>query len=36
VLTGVQIDASTRKSCPLAEDVFARAREMVTDYEPGI
>jgi len=36
VLTGVQIDASTRKACPLAEDVFARGREMVTDYDPGI
>jgi len=36
VLTGVQIDASTRRSCPLAEDVFARGRAMVTDYDPHI
>ena len=36
VLTGVQIDASTRKACALAENVFARGRAMVTDYDPGI
>ena len=36
VLTGVQIDATTRKSCPLGEDVLDRLRAMVIDYEPGI
>jgi acyl-CoA thioester hydrolase len=36
VLTGVQIDAVTRKSCTLPEDFLARGRVMVTDYDPGI
>ena len=36
VLTGVQIDAITRKSCPFQEDVLVRGRSMVTNYDPGI
>ena len=36
VLTGVQIDAGTRKSCPFQEDVLVRGRSMVTSYDPGI
>ena len=36
VLTGVQIDAGTRKSCPFQEDVLVRGRSMVTNYDPGI
>jgi acyl-CoA thioester hydrolase len=36
VLTGVQIDATARKSCPLPEDVLVRGRSMVVDYQPQI
>ena len=36
VLTGVQIDAGTRKSCPFQEDVLVRGRSMVTSNDPGI
>ena len=36
VLTGVQIDAGTRKSCPFQEDVLVRGRSMVTNYDPGV
>lgn len=35
-LTGVQINASTRKACPISEDVLVRVRSLVTDFDPGI
>jgi acyl-CoA thioester hydrolase len=36
VLTGVHIDTTTRKSCPLPAEVLARARERTVAYElPG-
>ena len=36
VLTGVSIDASTRKSCPFPEDVVERGRRLVRAYAvPG-
>jgi len=34
VLTGLQIDTTSRKTCPFEEDVLARGRSLVTDYEP--
>jgi acyl-CoA thioester hydrolase len=34
-LTGVQIDARSRKSCPLPADVLARARGMAVTYDLG-
>jgi acyl-CoA thioester hydrolase len=33
VLTGVHIDTTTRKSCPLPAEVLARARERTVAYE---
>jgi acyl-CoA thioester hydrolase len=36
VLTGVHIDTGTRRSCPMPEEQLARARAMVTDFDPGI
>ena len=36
VLVGVQLDATTRRSCPFAEDVLVRVRTMVTDYTPAL
>lgn len=36
ILTGVQIDATTRKSCALSQDVLERARALVTGYTPEI
>ena len=33
VLTGVHIDAQTRKSCPLPEEVVLRGRELVCAYD---
>jgi acyl-CoA thioester hydrolase len=33
VLTGVSIDAQTRRSVPFPEDVIARARKLVRAYE---
>ena len=36
VLTGVQIDSETRKSCPFDQEVLVRGREMITDYQPLI
>ena len=32
-LTGVHIDADTRKSCALPEDILRRGRELVVNYE---
>ncbi len=32
-LTGVHIDAKTRKSCPLPGEILQRGRELVTAYE---
>jgi len=36
VLTGVHVDTQTRKSCPLPENIRARMRELVVDYDPGM
>ena len=36
ILTGVHMDTGTRKSCALPDDVIARAREMIVDYEPAL
>ena len=33
VLTGVSMDAQTRKSCPFPEDVLAHAKKLVRPYE---
>jgi acyl-CoA thioester hydrolase len=33
VLTGVHIDAETRKSCPFPADILARGRSLVRAYE---
>jgi acyl-CoA thioester hydrolase len=33
VLTGVSMDARTRKSCPFPEDILARARSLVHPYK---
>jgi acyl-CoA thioester hydrolase len=33
VLTGVSMDAQTRKSCPFPEELVARARTLVRPYE---
>jgi acyl-CoA thioesterase FadM len=35
VLTGVHIDAQTRKSCPFPEHILARGRELVIEYDLG-
>jgi len=34
MLTGVHIDATTRKSCPFPENVLARGRSLVRAYTP--
>ena len=34
VLTGVHMDAETRKSCAFPEDILARARGLVRAYSP--
>lgn len=34
-LTGVQINATTRKACPISEDVLVRVRSLVTDFDPN-
>ena len=36
ILTGVQIDATSRKACSLTADVLDRARSLVTNYVPQI
>jgi acyl-CoA thioester hydrolase len=36
VLTGVHIDTERRRSCELPEEQLARAKAMVTDFDPGI
>jgi len=36
VLMGVHVDIQTRKSCPLPENIRARMRELVVDYDPGM
>ena len=36
VLTGVHIDTEKRRSCELPEEQLARAKAMVTDFDPGI
>jgi acyl-CoA thioester hydrolase len=33
VLTGVSMDAQTRKSCPFPEDILARGRKLVRPYD---
>ena len=35
VLTGVSIDTQTRKSCPFAADIVARAKALVGSYDLG-
>jgi acyl-CoA thioester hydrolase len=34
MLTGVHIDARTRKSCPFPEDILTRGRSLVRAYSP--
>ena len=34
VLTGVSMDAETRKSCPLPPEVLQRGRALVCAYDP--
>jgi acyl-CoA thioester hydrolase len=36
LLTRVHIDTEKRRSCELAEEHLARAKAMVTDFDPGI
>lgn len=36
VLTGVHIDTEARRSCQLPDEHLARAKAMVTDFDPGI
>jgi len=36
VLTGVSMDAQTRKACPFPEDILARARKLVRAYETPV
>ncbi|MGV9247693.1 acyl-CoA thioesterase [Streptomyces sp. NPDC003710] len=36
VLTGVHLDTTTRRSCPLPEEQLARAKARVTDLDPGL
>jgi acyl-CoA thioester hydrolase len=36
ILTGVQIDATTRKSRPFEEDVLAQGRALVSEYAPSL
>ena len=36
VLTAVHMDTRTRKSCPFPEEILARGRRMIIDYEPAI
>ncbi len=36
VLTAVCLDTQVRKACPFPEEIVARAREMITGYDPGI
>jgi acyl-CoA thioester hydrolase len=35
VLTGVYIDAQTRKSCPFPAEIVEHGRKLVRPYEPG-
>lgn len=36
ILTGVHMDTDIRKSCPLPDDIIARARAMIMDYVPAL
>ena len=36
VLTAVHMDTRTRKSCPFPEEILARGRRMIVEYEPAI
>ena len=36
VLTAVHIDTRTRKSCPFPEEILARGRQIIVEYEPVI
>ena len=36
VITGVHIDTGMRRSCEIPEEQLARAKAMVTDFDPGI
>src|SRR3989454_5507885 len=35
-LTAVHIDTRTRKSCPFPEEILARGRQIIVEYEPVI
>jgi acyl-CoA thioester hydrolase len=34
ILTGVYIDAEARKSCPFPQDILARGKSLVREYNP--
>ncbi|MFE7775247.1 acyl-CoA thioesterase [Streptomyces sp. NPDC057445] len=36
VLTGVHIDTTARRSCPMPPELVAAAQKMITDDDPGI
>lgn len=36
VLTGVHMDTRARKSCPFPDEVIARGRAMIVEYDPGL
>jgi acyl-CoA thioester hydrolase len=36
ILTGVQIDATTRKSRPFEENVLAQGRSLLSEYVPSV
>jgi acyl-CoA thioesterase FadM len=36
ILTGVQIDAATRKARPFEESVLTQGRAMVSEYVPSL
>lgn len=36
VLTGVHFDTELRRSCPFPDDQLARAKGLVSDFDPGI
>lgn len=36
VLVAAYIDTKARKACPFPEEVMARGREMIVEYDPGI
>lgn len=36
VLVAVHTDTQTRKSCPFPEEILARGRGMIVEYDPGL